>query len=128
MRSAAGRLRCAFARGVEGMRPRARTPGLRFGDLRLDPATREVRRGGRRIDLTPIEFSLLELFLRHPEQVLSRGDILTHVWGFDFGSSSNSLNVYMGYLRRKLEAEGEPRLIHTVRGVGYILRERQPDS
>jgi len=128
MRSAAGRLRCAFARGVEGWLPRARSPGLRFRDLRLDPITREVYRGSRQIELTPIEFSLLELFLRRPEEVLSRGEILTHVWGFDFGSSSNSLNVYMGYLRRKLEAAGEPRLIHTIRGVGYVLRERANSS
>jgi two-component system, OmpR family, response regulator MprA len=128
MRSAAGRLRCAFAQGVEGWRSRARSPALRFRDLRLDPTTREVYRGGRQIELTPIEFSLLELFLRCPEQVLSRGEILTHVWGFDFGSSSNSLNVYMGYLRRKLEAAGEPRLIHTIRGVGYVLRGRANGS
>ncbi|MGZ5308758.1 MAG: winged helix-turn-helix domain-containing protein, partial [Solirubrobacterales bacterium] len=93
-------------------------------DLLLDPATREVQRGEREIELTKTEFSLLELFLEHPRQVLSRGQIFEAVWGYDFGPSSNSLEVYVGYLRRKTEAEGEPRLIHTVRGVGYALRER----
>ena len=95
---------------------------LRFDDLRLDQATREVWRGGRRIDVTPTEFALLELFLRNPNRVLSRHDLFTEVWGFDFGSGSNSLNVYVGYLRRKTEAGGERRLLHTVRGVGYVLR------
>jgi two-component system response regulator MprA len=95
---------------------------LRFGDLRLDPWTRRVRRGRRTIELTPIEFNLLELFLRNPGHVLSRSIIFKRVWGFDFGVMSNSLNVYVGHLRRKTEAEGEPRLIHTVRGVGYVLR------
>jgi two-component system response regulator MprA len=102
---------------------RERRDALRFGDLRLDPATREVRRGRRAIVLTPIEFSLLELFLRNPRRVLTRSFIFTYVWGFDFGGMSNSLNVYVGNLRRKTEAGGEPRLIHTVRGVGYVLRE-----
>ncbi|MGZ5341084.1 MAG: response regulator transcription factor [Solirubrobacterales bacterium] len=97
---------------------------LEYADLRLDPATREVQRGEREIELTKTEFSLLELFLEHPRQVLSRGQIFEAVWGYDFGPSSNSLEVYVGYLRRKTEAEGEPRLIHTVRGVGYALRER----
>jgi two-component system response regulator MprA len=96
---------------------------LRFSDLTLDPVRYEVRRGGREVQLTRTEFTLLELFLRHPRQVLSRETILEHVWGFDFGPSSNSLEVYVGYLRRKTEAEGEPRLLHTVRGVGYVLRE-----
>jgi two-component system, OmpR family, response regulator MprA len=96
---------------------------LRFGDLELDPATREVRRGERSIELTRTEFSLLELFLRNPRQVLTRSVIFERVWGYDFGFGSNSLDVYVGYLRRKTEAGGEPRLIHTVRGVGYALRE-----
>jgi two-component system response regulator MprA len=96
---------------------------LRFGDLELDPGTREVRRGERSIELTRTEFSLLELFLRNPRQVLTRSVIFQRVWGYDFGFGSNSLDVYIGYLRRKTEAGGEPRLIHTVRGVGYALRE-----
>jgi two-component system response regulator MprA len=96
---------------------------LRFGDLELDPGTREVRRGERPIELTRTEFSLLELFLRNPRQVLTRSVIFERVWGYDFGFGSNSLDVYIGYLRRKTEAGGEPRLIHTVRGVGYALRE-----
>ena len=98
--------------------------GLRFGDLELDPLTREVRRAGREIELTRTEFNLLELFLLNPRQVLTRSLIFERVWGFDFGPSSNSLDVYVGYLRRKTEAAGEPRLIQTVRGVGYALRER----
>jgi two-component system response regulator MprA len=96
---------------------------LRFADLELDPGTREVRRGDRRIELTRTEFSLLELFLGNPRQVLTRSVIFERVWGYDFGFGSNSLDVYIGYLRRKTEAAGEPRLIHTVRGVGYALRE-----
>jgi two-component system response regulator MprA len=96
---------------------------LRFADLELDPATREVRRGGRAIELTRTEFSLLELFLRNPRQVLTRSLIFERVWGYDFGPASNSLDVYIGYLRRKTEEGGEPRLIQTVRGVGYALRE-----
>jgi two-component system, OmpR family, response regulator MprA len=97
---------------------------LRFADLELDPGTREVRRGGRPIELTRTEFSLLELFLRNPRQVLTRSVIFERVWGYDFGFGSNSLDVYIGYLRRKTEAADEPRLIHTVRGVGYALREQ----
>ena len=96
---------------------------LRFGDLELDPGTREVRRAGDLIELTRTEFSLLELFLRNPRQVLTRSIIFERVWGYDFGPSSNSLDVYIGYLRRKTEAGGKSRLIHTVRGVGYALRE-----
>lgn len=96
---------------------------LRFADLELDPGTREVVRGGNPIELTRTEFSLLELFLRNPRQVLTRSIIFERVWGFDFGPTSNSLDVYIGYLRRKTEADGKPRLIHTVRGVGYALRE-----
>ena len=96
---------------------------LRFADLELHPGTREVRRGGELIELTRTEFSLLELFLRNPRQVLTRSIIFERVWGYDFGYGSNSLDVYVGYLRRKTEAGGKPRLIHTVRGVGYALRE-----
>jgi two-component system, OmpR family, response regulator MprA len=96
---------------------------LRFADLELDTGTREVRRGARPIELTRTEFHLLELFLRNPRQVLTRSLILERVWGYDFGPTSNSLDVYIGYLRRKTEAGGEPRLIHTARGVGYALRE-----
>jgi two-component system, OmpR family, response regulator MprA len=96
---------------------------LQFADLVLDPGTREVTRGGERIELTRTEFSLLELFLLNPRQVLTRSLIFERVWGYDFGFASNSLDVYIGYLRRKTEAGGRPRLIHTVRGVGYALRE-----
>ena len=96
---------------------------VRFADLELDPATREVTRGGRPIELTRTEFSLLELFMRNPRQVLTRTIIFERVWGYDFGYASNSLDVYIGYLRRKTEAGGKPRLIQTVRGVGYALRE-----
>jgi two-component system response regulator MprA len=95
---------------------------LRFADLELDPLAHEVRRGDRVIELTRTEFLLLELLMRHPRQVLTRAAIFDHVWGYDFGPSSNSLEVYVGYLRRKTEAIGEPRLVHTVRGVGYVLR------
>ena len=97
---------------------------LQFGDLHLDPGTREVRRGNRPIDLTRTEFALLELFMVNPRQVLTRSIIFERVWGYDFGFASNSLDVYIGYLRRKTEAGGEPRLIQTVRGVGYALREQ----
>jgi two-component system response regulator MprA len=97
---------------------------LSFANLTLDLGTREVRRGGRPIELTRTEFALLELFLRNPRQVLTRSIIFERVWGYDFGFASNSLDVYIGYLRRKTEAGGEPRVIHTVRGVGYALRER----
>ena len=96
---------------------------LRFADLELNPSTHEVRRGAREIELTRTEFLLLELFLRNPRQVLTRSLIFERVWGYDFGPTSNSLEVYIGYLRRKTEAGGEPRLLHTVRGVGYALRE-----
>ncbi len=96
---------------------------VRFADLVLEPATREVTRGGRPIELTRTEFSLLELFMRNPRQVLTRSIIFERVWGYDFGYASNSLDVYIGYLRRKTEADGEPRLIQTVRGVGYALRD-----
>ncbi len=95
---------------------------IAFEDLRLDRLAHEAWRGDRKLELTRTEFLLLDLFLRHPRQVLTRSQIFEHVWGYDFGSSSNSLGVYMGYLRRKTEAGGEPRLLHTVRGVGYVLR------
>ena len=96
---------------------------LRFGDLVLDPVAYEVHRGERRIELSRTEFHLLMLFLEHPRQVLTRSQIFERVWGYDFGASSNALGVYVGYLRRKTEAGGEPRLLHTVRGVGYVLKE-----
>ena len=100
------------------------TDKLAFADLELDPGTREVRRNGEPIDLTRTEFSLLELFMRNPRQVLTRSIIFERVWGYDFGFGSNSLDVYIGYLRRKTEAGDKPRLIQTVRGVGYALREQ----
>ena len=96
---------------------------LAFADLTMEPATREVRRGEREIPLTRTEFTLLEMFLRRPRRVLERSFILEEVWGYDFPTTANSLEVYVGYLRRKTEAEGEPRLLHTVRGVGYVLKE-----
>jgi two-component system, OmpR family, response regulator MprA len=96
---------------------------LCFADLALSPVTYEVRRGKRAIELTRTEFLLLELFMRHPRKVLTRSAIYEHVWGYDFGSTTSSLDVYMNYLRRKTEAGGEPRLLQTMRGVGYVLRE-----
>jgi two-component system, OmpR family, response regulator MprA len=96
---------------------------LGFSDLTLNLATREVRRGDRAIELTRTEFALLEMFLRRPRRVLDRSFILEEVWGYDFPTTANSLEVYVGYLRRKTESEGESRLIHTVRGVGYVLKE-----
>ncbi|MFC7341338.1 response regulator transcription factor [Saccharopolyspora griseoalba] len=104
----------------------AHPAALRFADLELDPGTREVRRGDRSISLTRTEFALLELLMTHPKQVLTRSRLLEDVWGYDFPTSGNALEVYVGYLRRKTEAEGESRLIHTVRGVGYVLRETPP--
>jgi two-component system, OmpR family, response regulator MprA len=99
---------------------------LVFGDLSLDPETRDVCRGDRPISLTRTEFALLELLLAHPRRVLTRAQILEQVWGYDFPTTGNALEVYIGYLRRKTEADGEPRLIHTVRGVGYVLRDTPP--
>ena len=96
---------------------------LTFADLTMDVASRDVSRGGRAIELTRTEFSLLELFLRRPRRVLERSFILEEVWGFDFPTTANSLEVYVGYLRRKTEAEGEARLLHTVRGAGYMIRD-----
>ena len=116
------RLRALLRRTTNG----AGGAPLRFADLELDPGTREVRRNGEAIELTRTEFALLELFLLNPRQVLTRSLIFERVWGYDFGPGSNALDVYIGYLRRKTEAEGEPRLIHTVRGVGYVLRESPP--
>jgi two-component system response regulator MprA len=113
------RLRALLRRSSPGA---GRAP-LRFAGVSLDPLSHEVRRGERLIELTRTEFLLLELFLEHPRQVLSRSLIFENVWGYDFGPQSNSLEVYMGYLRRKTEAAGEPRLLHTVRGVGYVLKE-----
>ena len=116
------RVRALLRRAVPGDDPEER---LAFADLTMDLASREVYRGARLIDLTRTEFSLLELFLRRPRRVLERSFILEEVWGFDFPTTANSLEVYVGYLRRKTEAAEEPRLIHTVRGVGYVLREGQ---
>jgi two-component system response regulator MprA len=110
----------ALLRRIDGAAP---GDVLEFADLTLDTGTRVVRRGEREMELTRTEFSLLELFLRNPRQVLTRSLIFERVWGYDFGPTSNSLEVYVGYLRRKTEADGEPRLIHTVRGIGYALRE-----
>jgi two-component system, OmpR family, response regulator MprA len=113
------RLRALLRRtngGVEGT--------LSYADLTLDPATREVRRGDRPVELTKTEFALLEHLIRHPRLVLTRSQLFEAVWGYDFGPRSNSLEVYVGYLRRKTEEGGEPRLIQTVRGVGYTLREK----
>jgi two-component system, OmpR family, response regulator MprA len=104
----------------------AESVAMKFSDLALDPVTREVTRGERRISLTRTEFSLLEMLIANPRRVLTRSRILEEVWGFDFPTSGNALEVYVGYLRRKTEADGEPRLIHTVRGVGYVLRETPP--
>jgi two-component system response regulator MprA len=103
--------------------PNADERPLSYEDLRLDPVSHEVHRGERRIDLTRTEYLLLELFLLNPRRVLTRDVIFDRVWGYDFGPTSNALEVYVGYLRRKTEAGGEPRLIHTVRGVGYVLKD-----
>jgi two-component system response regulator MprA len=114
------RLRALLRRSGAG------APGqtLRYSDLTLDPVAHQVKRGDREIELTRTEFLLLELFMLHPRQVLTRSVIFERVWGYDFGPDSNSLEVYVSYLRRKLEAADEPRLLHTVRGVGYVLREQ----
>jgi two-component system response regulator MprA len=119
LRELQARLRALLRRSGDG------TDGetLRFGDLVLDPVAHEVRRGERLVELSRTEFLLLELFMQHPRQVLTRSTIFERVWGYDFGPTSNALGVYMGYLRRKTEAGGEPRLLHTVRGVGYVLRD-----
>jgi len=109
----------ALLRRVQPNRPKV----LRFADMSLDTGTRQASRNDRVISLTAKEYELLELFLRHPRQVLTRDMIFDHVWGYDFGGESNIIEVYVRYLRQKLEANSEPRLIHTVRGMGYVLRE-----
>jgi two-component system response regulator MprA len=120
------RLRALLRRAVPDLQAGQVAEVLSFADLSMDPGTREVRRGEREISLTRTEFALLELFLSYPKHVLTRGRILEEVWGYDFPTSGNALEVYVGYLRRKTEAGNEPRLIHTVRGVGYVLRETPP--
>ncbi len=110
----------ALLRRIE---PKPESLSAAYLDVSLDPATREARRGDLNLTLTVTEFNLLHLFLRHPRQVLERAQILSEVWGYDFGGDDNVLEIYIGYLRKKLEAGGRPRLIHTVRGVGYVLRE-----
>jgi two-component system response regulator MprA len=120
------RLRALLRRSAHDNDESADSGVLAFADLSMNTATREVRRGEHDVKLTRTEFTLLELFLRHPRQVLSRERILEEVWGFDFPTTANSLEVYVGYLRRKTEAEGGSRLVHTVRGVGYVLRETPP--
>jgi two-component system, OmpR family, response regulator MprA len=118
LRELMARIRALLRRTTDG----DSTGTLTFEDLRLDSVAHEAFRGERRLELTRTEFLLLDLFLRHPRQVLTRSQIFEQVWGYDFGSTSNSLGVYMGYLRRKTEAGEETRLLHTVRGVGYVLR------
>ena len=120
LRELQARLRALLRRSGDGV---GESEMLRYGDLSLDPVAHEVRRGDRLIELSKTEFLLLELFLRHPRQVLTRTTIFENVWGYDFGPTSNALGVYMGYLRRKTEEGGESRLLHTVRGVGYVLRD-----
>ena len=117
------RLRALLRRSFLAFVPDEKGQSLRFAELTLDPVTREVRRGPRTIRLTRTEFAILEVFMKRPREVLTRRVLFEEVWGYDFGENSNSLHVYLGYLRRKLEAEGEPRLLHTVRGIGYALRE-----
>lgn len=120
------RVRALMRRSARQAELEADEQPLEFADLRLDPVTRDVTRGDRAISLTRTEFALLELFMQRPKRVLERSFILEEVWGFDFPTTANSLEVYVGYVRRKLEAEGEERLLHTVRGVGYVLRETPP--
>ena len=110
----------ALLRRVE---PKANDQAVQYSDVRLDPLQHEAWRGERKLTLTVTEFNLLDYFLRHPRQVLERNQILMEVWGYDFGGDSNVLEIYISYLRKKLEEESEPRLIHTVRGIGYMLRE-----
>ncbi|MFL5828338.1 MAG: response regulator transcription factor [Solirubrobacteraceae bacterium] len=120
LRELQARLRALLRRSGDGA---GEGEVLRYADLELDPIAHEVRRGDRLIELSKTEFLLLELFMRHPRQVLTRSTIFENVWGYDFGPTSNALGVYMGYLRRKTEEGGEPRLLHTVRGIGYVLRD-----
>ncbi|MFZ5909379.1 MAG: response regulator transcription factor [Chloroflexota bacterium] len=110
----------ALLRRIE---PKPESQAVAYADVSLDPATREARRGDVNLTLTVTEFNLLHLFLRHPRQVLERRQILNDVWGYDFGGDDNVLEIYIGYLRKKLEGGGRTRLLHTVRGVGYVLRE-----
>lgn len=118
------RLRALARRGPTEPREERLEPGvLQYANLKLDTASREAFRGGRRIDLTAKEYELLALFLHHPRQVLTRDTLMEKVWGYDYAGESNVLEVYVGYLRQKLEAGGEPRLLQTVRGVGYVLKE-----
>jgi two-component system response regulator MprA len=117
LRELQARLRALLRRTEQG------EESLRYADLTLDPSAHEVWRGERRVQLSRTEFALLELLMRHPRQVLTRGQIFEAVWGYDLGATSNALGVYIGYLRRKTEDGGEPRLVQTVRGVGYVLRE-----
>src|SRR5262249_829267 len=118
------RIRALLRRTGQGQDAGTESQELRFADLGLDPGTREVSRGARPIRLTRTEFPVLEMFLRNARIVLTRAAVFEEVWGHDFSATSNGLDVYVNYLRRKLEAEGEPRLLHTVRGVGYVLREQ----
>ncbi len=120
------RLRALLRRATPLSGQQAEEPPLNFADLSLNVATREVWRSERKLSLTRTEFALLELFMRRPKRVLERSFILEEVWGFDFPTTANSLEVYVGYVRRKLEADDETRLLHTVRGVGYVLRETPP--
>ena len=121
------RLRALVRRaGGSGESSDPTTQHLTFSDLTLNTQTREVLRGSRPISLTRTEFALLQTFMENPRRVLERGWLLNEVWGFDFPTTANSLEVYIGYLRRKTEADGEPRLIHTVRGIGYVMRETSP--
>lgn len=110
----------ALLRRIES---KTETKVLEYADVSLDPSTREVIRGSRNIHLTLTEFNLLEILMRHPRQVLERSQILNDVWGYDFGGDDNVLEIYIGYLRRKLESDGSPRIIQTVRGIGYVIRE-----
>lgn len=119
-------LRRSLITAVTAAEPERGAGEMRYADVRMDVETREVWRGERELRLTRTEFGILEVFLRHPRQVLTRANLFEQVWGYDFGETSNSIHVYLGYLRRKLEAEGEPRLLHTVRGVGFVLRETAP--
>jgi two-component system response regulator MprA len=120
------RVRAMLRRRTLGTAPGDDEEPLIFADLTMNPVTREVCRGVRPITLTRTEWDLLELFMRRPKRVLDRAFILEEVWGYDFPTTANSLEVYVGYVRRKTEAGGEPRLLHTVRGVGYVLRESPP--
>ena len=120
LRELQARLRALLRRAGEDGQA---TETLRFGDLVLDPVAHQVHRGERPIELSKTEFLLLELFMKHPRQVLTRSTIFENVWGYDFGPTSNALGVYIGYLRRKTEDGGEPRILHTVRGIGYVLRD-----